>query len=71
MRWKKEFDPDYFANKIRYNRASNSNKIKHMSNLLKLKADEIDVICGLIDIAKCKNVTEICTTTNNTTAKIK
>jgi len=42
-----------------------------MSNLLKLKADEIDAICGLIGIAKCKNVTEICTTTNNTTAKIK
>ena len=42
-----------------------------MSNLLKLKADEIDAICGLIDIAKCKNVKEICTTTNNTTAKIK
>jgi len=42
-----------------------------MSNLFKLKADEIDAICGLIDIAKCKNVTEICTTTNNTTAKIK
>ena len=40
-----------------------------MSNLLKLKADEIDAICGLIGIAKCKNVTEICTTTNNTTAK--
>jgi len=32
-----------------------------MSNLLKLKADEIDAICGLIGIAKCKNVTEICT----------
>jgi len=57
MRWKKEFNPDYFANKIRtIGRASNSNKIN---------------ICGLIGIAKCKNVTEICTTTNNTTAKIK
>ena len=32
-----------------------------MSNLLKLKADEIDAICGLIGIA----------TTNNTTTKIK
>jgi len=42
-----------------------------MSNLLKLKADEIDAICGLIYIAKCKNLKEICTTTNNTTAKIK
>ena len=38
-----------------------------MSNLLKLKADEIDAIYGLIDIAKCINVQE----TNNTTAKIK
>ena len=26
MRWKKEFNPDYFANKIRYNRASNSKR---------------------------------------------
>ena len=42
-----------------------------MSNLLKLKADEIDAICGLIDIAKSKNTKEISTTTNNTTAKIK
>ena len=42
-----------------------------MSNLSKLKADEIYAICGLIDIAKCKNVKEICTTTYNTTTKIK
>jgi len=43
-----------------------------MSNLLKLKADEIDAICGLIGIAKIKgkNVTEICPSTN-TTAKNK
>jgi len=41
-----------------------------MSNLLKLKADEIYAIYGLIDIAKCKNTKEPCTTTN-TTAKIK
>jgi len=38
-----------------------------MSNLLKLKADEIDAIYDLIDIAKSKNVKEVCTTTNNTT----
>ena len=42
-----------------------------MSNLLKLKADKIDAIYGLIDIAKSKNVKEVCTTTNNTTTKIK
>ena len=42
-----------------------------MSNsLLKLRADEIDAIHGLIDIAKGKNTKEPCTTTN-TTAKIK
>ena len=39
-------------------------------SLLKLKVDEIDAIYGLIDIAKSKNVKEVCTTTN-TTAKNK
>jgi len=42
-----------------------------MSNLLKLKADKIDAIYGLIDIAKSKNVKEVCTTTTYTTTKIK
>ena len=43
-----------------------------MSNLLKLKADEIDAIHGLIDIAKIKgkNAKEPCPSTN-TTAKNK
>ena len=44
-----------------------------MSNSLKLRADEIDAIYGLIDIAKVKGKTtrEQCTATTNTTTKIK
>jgi len=42
-----------------------------MSNSLKLRADEIDAIYGLIDIAKCKNVKETCNTTASTTTTAK
>ena len=39
--------------------------------VLQLKANEIDAMFGLIDIAKCKNAKETCNTTTSTTTTTK